>query len=305
MLKSTPSYKTRGVSHAATLSSPNKKDESATQNYAIFGVIGVGLLLIILLYLTFGGSAFRGQQIVIGTEHFAQLNPERSNIPIYDKYAMVMGQKIFYRECLPLQEVYNTVDLLFLHGQKYSSVTWKGLGTLQIFASFGYKSVAIDLPGHGFSKNNVQIYSEDIQRINFIESFINNIGLRKVVIIAPSKSGDYAMPVLMSSIGNGGNLGRSLDFELNGFVAIAPTGVEKYNKLDYQKVDVPVLIMWGERDRTDWKENAKFSILYLMRFVFFCFVKLALFDCDWSVFVCYCVKKSSQEKHKNNRKNEV
>lgn len=38
-------------------------------------------------------------------------------------------------------------DVLFLHGQAFTSRTWEALGTLALLAGEGYRAVAIDLPG--------------------------------------------------------------------------------------------------------------------------------------------------------------
>lgn len=38
-------------------------------------------------------------------------------------------------------------DVLFLHGQAFTSKTWEALGTLALLAGEGYRAVAIDLPG--------------------------------------------------------------------------------------------------------------------------------------------------------------
>ncbi len=39
------------------------------------------------------------------------------------------------------------VSVLLLHGAAFSSETWKTLGTINYIAAFGYKVVAVDLPG--------------------------------------------------------------------------------------------------------------------------------------------------------------
>lgn len=45
--------------------------------------------------------------------------------------------------CLP----HHRPDVLFLHGQAFTSRTWEALGTLALLAGEGYRAVAIDLPG--------------------------------------------------------------------------------------------------------------------------------------------------------------
>lgn len=45
--------------------------------------------------------------------------------------------------CLPPRRP----DVLFLHGQAFTSKTWEALGTLALLAGEGCRAVAIDLPG--------------------------------------------------------------------------------------------------------------------------------------------------------------
>lgn len=42
-------------------------------------------------------------------------------------------------------------DVLFLHGQAFTSKTWEALGTLALLAGEGYRAVAIDLPGRSMA----------------------------------------------------------------------------------------------------------------------------------------------------------
>jgi len=46
------------------------------------------------------------------------------------------------------------------------------------------------------------------------------------------------------------------DIDLRGFIAIAPQDTIKFTKGQYQSVDVPVLLMYGERDKTPAKEES-------------------------------------------------
>lgn len=57
----------------------------------------------------------------------------------------VEGQSLFYREARPLQAP--RLNVLLLHGIRFSSDTWLQLRTLAVLADAGHRAVAIDLPG--------------------------------------------------------------------------------------------------------------------------------------------------------------
>merc|ERR1712176_1205120 len=59
-------------------------------------------------------------------------------------------------------------------------------------------------------------------------------------------SGIYGLPILL----------QNNYIDLRGFVAIAPAATPKFSKQQYQSVDVPVLVMYGERDKTDYMKES-------------------------------------------------
>ena len=60
-------------------------------------------------------------------------------------YILQKGE-LFLREVNPSGKP-NKVQVLLLHGAAFTSETWSKLGTLQLISSFGYRAVALDLPG--------------------------------------------------------------------------------------------------------------------------------------------------------------
>merc|ERR1712228_376583 len=94
-----------------------------------------------------------------------------------------------------------------------------GLGTLQIFSYWGYRTVAIDLPGYKLSKKATPP-TDRVDIIHFMEDVIDKLKMTKVVIIAPSMSGTYGLPILL----------ETNDIDLRGFIAIAPQSSNKYKR---------------------------------------------------------------------------
>jgi len=120
--------------------------------------------------------------------------------------------------------------VLLLHGAKFSSLTWKRLGTLEKLAGAGYRALAIDIPGFGRSPGWA------FDRDALLASLLPVLGLQKTVVVAPSMSGHVAFPLILAQ-----------PERVAGFVAIAPVGSQRYAPLLAGSV-VPTLVVWGERD---------------------------------------------------------
>ncbi len=120
--------------------------------------------------------------------------------------------------------------VLLLHGAKFSSSTWKKLGTLERLAGAGYRALAVDIPGFGRSPR------WDFDRDAFLANLLPVLGLQKPVVVAPSMSGRVAFPLILRH-----------PERVAGFVGIAPIGAQRYTPLLKGRA-VPALIVWGERD---------------------------------------------------------
>lgn len=138
------------------------------------------------------------------------------------------SNSIFYREILPKGEV--KLDVLLLHGMKFSSKNWLDIKTFDILASNGYHVVALDLPGYGRST-----YELHTGKSEFLFEFIKNVGLNNAVIISPSMSGRFSLPYLAAGKPS------------KAFVAIAVAGTEDIDSDDFKKFP-PTLIFRGSRD---------------------------------------------------------
>ncbi|XP_050568661.1 protein ABHD14A [Cygnus atratus] len=143
-------------------------------------------------------------------------------------------------------------DVLFLHGQAFTSATWEALGTLALLAGEGHRAVAIDLPGYGDSPPTGTVATQQ-GRVAFLERIVEELGLRRPVLVSPSMSGRFALPFLLLR-----------GDRLAGFVPIAPVGTRDYAVGQYQQVQTPTLILYGDRD-TGLGHQALQSLRHLPR----------------------------------------
>lgn len=124
--------------------------------------------------------------------------------------------------------------VLLLHGMRYSSRTWEELGTLKLLAEAGWRAVAVDLPGYGASRDAGEVPATE--RGEFAFALLGALGLDEPVVIAPSMSGTFALP-----------LAAVHPSALLGFVPIAPVGIDEAPpSLDGSLV--ATLVVWGGDD---------------------------------------------------------
>ncbi|CAF0721554.1 unnamed protein product [Didymodactylos carnosus] len=142
-------------------------------------------------------------------------------------------QNVFVRDCGK-----SPYSVLLLHGQSFTSKNWKDIGTIQYLCSWGYKAIAVDLPGYGNSSLPV---IEEKFVVQWFTKLIRTLRLSHTVVVSPSMSGRFTIPYIMDSE-------KSLKPILDGFVPISPVYTEKYSKTDFTHVTIPTLIVYGEND---------------------------------------------------------
>lgn len=120
--------------------------------------------------------------------------------------------------------------VLLLHGARYNARTWVDLGTLDVLARAGYRALALDLPGTAGSSPT------QVSPSTFLASLLPLLSGEPVVVVAPSRSGLYAFPLVA----------ERPDL-VAGWVPIAPAGIDDYARRG-AKLDVPALILWGTED---------------------------------------------------------
>ncbi|XP_054694541.1 protein ABHD14A-like [Grus americana] len=203
------------------------------------GLLLLGVLLTLVLYLLL--PAVQHEQRLAGTRP-AEGKQGRWVGNATMRSGMVAGEApVFYREVSTGPQASGSAspgrpDVLFLHGQAFTSKTWEALGTLALLAGEGYHAVAIDLPGYGDSPLAEMVATAQ-GRAAFLDHVLQELGMRRPVLVSPSMSGRFALPFLLAR-----------GDQLAGFVPVAPVGTKDYTAEQYQQVQTPTLIMYGDRD---------------------------------------------------------
>ncbi|XP_033106543.1 protein ABHD14A-like [Anneissia japonica] len=179
----------------------------------------------------FGGVAQDGQIINMTWEDMKENAMQNNRITCTEGTFEVKGLQVYRRECVNIEDA-PIGTLLFLHGQSFKSLTWKDLGTLIVMASYRYRTVAIDLPGYGETPK-----SDIPNKADFLMDVMTALKIEKPILISPSMSGQYALPLVMKHAE-----------ALKGYVPVAPVATESFSDAEYKNNQIPALVVYGEKD---------------------------------------------------------
>ncbi|XP_053577094.1 putative protein-lysine deacylase ABHD14B [Bombina bombina] len=166
---------------------------------------------------------------------------DMAEVQIQEGSVKVSGQTLFYREAAAVQTsipVAPRPPVLLLHGIRFSSLDWQKIETLHTLAGAGYRAVAIDLPGLG--KSSEAVAPAPLGQpapAGFLKEVLESLSMVPAVVISPSLSGMYSLPLLLQS-----------PEKLAAYVPVAPICTDKYSAQDYANVQVPTLIVYGDHD---------------------------------------------------------
>ena len=138
--------------------------------------------------------------------------------------------------------------VLLLHGARFEAETWRELGTLELLVRAGWRAVAVDLPGFGSSPALRSLESSEGSKPSppeVFEQILAALALERPVVVAPSMSGAYVLPVLASH-----------PERFGAFVAVAPVGSRTFEAASDGALP-EALLLWGSEDRVVPLEAAR------------------------------------------------
>ncbi|NP_001079907.1 abhydrolase domain containing 14B L homeolog [Xenopus laevis] len=162
-----------------------------------------------------------------------------AEVQIKESTVKVSGQTLFFREALPSAAPgISKPPVLLLHGIRFSSQEWQNLKTLHTLAAAGHRAVALDLPGLGRSSDAVAPSPlGEPAPPGFLQEVLESLNMVPAVLISPSLSGMYTLPFLLNS-----------PQSVAAYVPVAPICTDKFSAQDYAQVQVPALIVYGDKD---------------------------------------------------------
>ncbi|XP_063283553.1 putative protein-lysine deacylase ABHD14B [Pelobates fuscus] len=164
-----------------------------------------------------------------------------TEVPIKEGSVKVSGQTLFFREVAAVQSSLSGPPrhpVLLLHGIRFSSLEWQTLHTLEKLATAGHRAVALDLPGLGKSKEAVAPSPlGEPAPPGFLQEVLEALNMVPAVVISPSLSGMYSLPLILNQ-----------QQYLAAYVPVAPICTDKFPVEAYACVQVPTLIVYGDKD---------------------------------------------------------
>ena len=141
--------------------------------------------------------------------------------------AAVAGSTLRYLEAGPP----GPTTVLLLHGARFTSETWRELGTIATLADAGHHVIAFDLPGYGNSERS------RVPRNEYLNQTLGQLWpASRFIIVSPSMSLGFSLPFVA----------RRPD-RVAGYVPVAPVGIDDH-RAALERVNVPTLVVWGENE---------------------------------------------------------
>ena len=148
--------------------------------------------------------------------------------PIASHNVAVTGSALHYLEAgLP-----GPTTVLLLHGGRFTSETWRELGTIATLADAGHHVIAFDLPGYGNSEASA------VPRNEYLNQTLEQLWpASRFIIVSPSMRGGFSLSFVA----------RHPD-RVAPYVPVAPVGIDDH-RAALERVDIPTLVVWGEKDQ--------------------------------------------------------
>lgn len=142
-------------------------------------------------------------------------------------------------------------SVMFFHGARFSSDTWEQIGAIDAMAGAGAHAFAVDLPGFAKTTGAKLLRAED--KGKFVEALFTKLALGKVLIVAASMGGTYAIPFIAMA-----------PERVAGYLPIAAGGLELAgHQLSRRKdLSMPVLVMWGDKDFPESQKAKTYSSVF-------------------------------------------
>jgi len=128
------------------------------------------------------------------------------------------------------------LTVVLLHTLHTTRDTWLEMSTLDEIQQQGHRAIAIDLPGSGQSTGSSSMIRN---KTRFMSQLFSKLNITQPpVLVSPTISAKYATPLVFS---NPTPL-------VGAWVALAALGLGSFSADDFNRLDIPLLAVYGEKD---------------------------------------------------------
>ncbi len=133
--------------------------------------------------------------------------------------------------------------IILLHGYSFNANTWDEISLIQ-FLSEKYNVYAIDMPYGPKSRSDKFITENRDEYAEFLKNILLKLNIMKPILLGASISGEVVLRYL------------SNNYDAMAGIVVGPVGVKLLvHRLN--KINVPLLIVWGENDNIASLDDAK------------------------------------------------
>jgi len=173
---------------------------------------------------------------------------------------VTIGKKVHYFYNIKSNE--NRPTVIFLHGKSFKAETWLSIKTDEFLDKQKFNFIAVDYPGWGLSESNEEYYPIDPNADNageFINKFINELKISNIALVGAS----FSVPFVINYALKKNNV--------NALILVG--GVWNDNlKPHMDKIKIPTLIIYGEKDKTvglepayNYKKHIEHSLMEIVK----------------------------------------
>ncbi|MGB9728570.1 MAG: alpha/beta fold hydrolase [Thermoprotei archaeon] len=133
--------------------------------------------------------------------------------------------------------------IILLHGYSFNANTWDEISLIQ-FLSEKYNVYAIDMPYGPKSKSDKFTAESRDEYAEFLKNILLKLNIMRPILLGASISGEVVLRYL------------SNNYDAMAGIVVGPVGV-KLLAHRFNKINVPLLIVWGENDNIASLDDAK------------------------------------------------
>jgi pimeloyl-ACP methyl ester carboxylesterase len=125
--------------------------------------------------------------------------------------------------------------IILLHGYSFNADTWYEVNLINTLSE-KFNVYALDMPYGPKSKSDKLMVADRDEYADFLEEFLSILKIKKPILLGASISGEIVLRYL------------SKNYDAKAGIVVGPVGVKVLSE-KLNKIDVPLLIIWGENDK--------------------------------------------------------